>query len=85
MVVQCAWLHPTQVHIQITSRYSFIDNSHEFVGSAKDHCVTLSQDNHTCEVSFLVTTATDVAQWKESFTGDLEILKNGSVSVEKAL
>ena len=55
---------PTEVHIQITfSLYSYIDYSHEFVGSAlarsfnaprtqmhKDRCVTLSQDNHAFEV-----------------------------------
>jgi hypothetical protein len=35
MLVQCTGLHPTEVHTQITiSRYSDIDYSHGFVGSA---------------------------------------------------
>ena len=35
MIVECPTVHPTQVDIQVTfSRYSYIDYSHEFVGSA---------------------------------------------------
>ena len=35
IIVKCVIVHPTQVHIQITiSRYSHIDYSYEFVGSA---------------------------------------------------
>jgi hypothetical protein len=35
IVVLSAWVDPTQVHIQVTiSRYSYIDYSHEFLGSA---------------------------------------------------